>query len=182
MMSASRSVPSTVTHALGHDALDAGAHELDVRLVQACAARTRRPGGSASPSPGSRGSTCSMQVGPVLQVHVIHAVSCWRRSSFASLIATPLLVVEVRVDPVALGAHRDARVDHEEPEPAGVERQVPHRPPVARRHRRVVQRVRQHPLRRALVDRELLDGRRRWSARSGTPTGAGADEREPLAR
>ena len=112
---------------------------------------------------------------------MIHAVSCWRRSSFSSLIEMPSLAAEVRIDPVLLGPHRDAGIEHDEPEPACVEREVLHRPPVTGRHLRVVQRVRQHPLGGPLEDRELLDlvgdGRRDLEA-----GGAGADEREPLAR
>ena len=112
---------------------------------------------------------------------MIHAVSCWRRSSFCSLIAMPSLRLEVRVDPVGLGSHRDAWIEHEEPEPACVEREVLHRPSVTGWHLRVVQRVRQHPLGRPLEDRELLDPVRD-GRRDLEPGGAGADEREPLAR
>ena len=112
---------------------------------------------------------------------MIHAVSCWRRRSFCSLIGDALARAEVRIDPVLLGPHRDAGIEHEEPEPACVEREVLHRPPVTRWHLRVVQRVRQHPLGRPLEDRELLD-LVRDRGRDLESRGAGADECEPLAR
>ena len=112
---------------------------------------------------------------------MIHAVNCWRRSVVRLVDRDALARAEVGIDPVLLGAHRDAGIEHEEPEPACVEREVLHRPPVTGRHLRVVQRVRQHPLGRPLEDRELLDlvgdGRRDLE-----PGGARADEREPLAR
>ena len=123
---------------------------------------------------------------------MIHAIELPAAQLVLLVDRDALVGAELRIDPVLLGPHRDAGIEHEEPEPACVEREVLHRPPVTRRHPGVVQRVRQHPLRRPLEDRELLDrvrdgrrdlepGRRRrrrartaWPVRS-SPSGQRAE-------
>ena len=167
-------------HALGDDPLDRRVHELDVRFREGAQPRAVV---LEYPLPHRRivGDRLLDEVGPVLEVHRDP-----RRQLLASLLVLrvdrdPLVPAEGWIDAVRLGAHRDAGIEHEEPEPAGVEGEVLHRPPVTRRHGGVVQRVGQHPLGRPLEDGELLD-LVRDGRRDLEPGGAGADECEALAR
>ena len=92
----------------------------------------------------------------------------------------PLLVGIVGIDPGRLEALVASGPEDEEPVPAPVEGQVTQRPPHARPHRRVVVRVREHPLRGPLEDGQMPhvggDGRGDLE-----PAGPGADHGHPLA-
>ena len=182
MTSAGWNVPSTVTTPSAHDALDAGAHELDVGLLQA-----REPRAVVLEHPLRRRRVVGHRPWP----RAGRVVAELRRASSA-----PNELAASRRSPALIASGRrrrsrdrsrlrsmvspDARVEREEAEPPAVERQVAHRPALAVGHLPVVVGVREHPLRGALEHGELLDlvGDRR---RDLEAAGAGADEREARA-
>ena len=161
---------------VGDDPLDPGAYQLDVGQLQAA-----HPGAVVLEDALAHGRVVRHdlleQLGMLGHEGLHRRQQCRRALGVERVDRLARRVLPVGIDAVGIGARRDAGEGHDEAEPAPVEGEVAERPLVARRHGRVVQRVRDDPLGGALEDRELCDIGRD-GGRDLEAAGAGTDEGE----
>ena len=142
--------------ALGHDSVDAGTNEIDVRFLEAL-----EPAAVVLEDALAHGRVVGghlfEQVGSVAEVFTQPVEQVVPNGRVGGVDRAVVGVDVIGVDAKRFYARSDAGLGHHEPQPTPEKRQVLHGPGFASGHFRVVDGVGHDPLCRALKDRQVFD-------------------------